>query len=255
MIRLFIIVLNLIIFMVPGLYSYNAKELKKDTPIWQYQAQDLIENLIIIDKLADMDRILEVYKENFIKIDLPQAYYEAGIKFYNKQLKGQALQAFMKGYGFYQDSIYKTDCLFYISKILYQDNKRESALVFINRLITKLNSKENTNQTLRDEAQKLKRRIRWEYLSKSEGLPDDSISDVEFDGDDVWLCMWTGGIARYTRSSRTLILFNPQNSGLVSIHIRDCRIFKIKSGSRPMKDSAIIIKRPGNGKQLKILVM
>jgi hypothetical protein len=38
-------------------------------------------------------------------------------------------------------------------------------------------------------------------------MPDDSICDIEFDGDDVWIGMWSGGMGRYTRSDNTVALF------------------------------------------------
>lgn len=47
----------------------------------------------------------------------------------------------------------------------------------------------------------LLRRLTIVHLGKANGLPDDSISDIAVDGDDVWISTWGGGLVRYSRSS------------------------------------------------------
>lgn len=195
--------------------------LKDPKRVTQAVFTDSIENAVIGGNQDELAGIVKLYPENFREIDMTRAYYEAGLRFYKRKTRMLALKVFLSGYEVYSDSPYKTPCGFYIAKILYQQNQRESALFYINRVLEKLKA----GDPLEKEAARLKRRIRWEYLSRYEGLPDDSISDIEFDGDDLWLGMWTGGAARYTRSENKLRIFREKSGGLLSRHVRDIRVY------------------------------
>lgn len=181
-----------------------------------------VEEAVIGDQLETLSKLVKLYPENFRKIDMTRGYYETGLKFYRKKMKMLALKTFLNGYEVYSDSPYKSRCGFYIAKVLYQQNNRESALFYVNRVIEKL----EPGDPLAEESKRLKRRIRWEYISRYEGLPDDSISDIEFDGDDLWLGMWTGGAVRFTRSQNSLRIFRSGKQGPVSRHVRDIKIYR-----------------------------
>jgi len=132
-----------------------------------------------------------------------------------------ALKCFIQGFHTFDDSIYKWYCGYYVSSILYQNNNRDSAIFYINRVEKNLTN----DKIMMEQIKKLKKRIRWEYISKFEGLPDESISDIEFDGDDIWIAMWTGGVGRFTRSSKILTIFNMKD-GLLSPHTRCLQALK-----------------------------
>lgn len=65
--------------------------------------------------------------------------------------------------------------------------------------------------------------VRWQYIGREEGLPDDCVSAIAFDGDDIWFGLWMGGVARYTRS-RELIRIYTVRDGLASSYIRDIQV-------------------------------
>jgi ligand-binding sensor domain-containing protein len=47
----------------------------------------------------------------------------------------------------------------------------------------------------------LLRRLTILHIGKENGLPDNSISDIVVDGDDVWISTWGGGLVRFARSA------------------------------------------------------
>ncbi|MDH4199332.1 MAG: tetratricopeptide repeat protein [Spirochaetia bacterium] len=47
----------------------------------------------------------------------------------------------------------------------------------------------------------LLRRLTFMHIGKTNGLPDDAISDIVEDGDDVWIATWGGGLVRFSRST------------------------------------------------------
>lgn len=96
---------------------------------------------------------------------------------------------------------------------------RELALHYVNRLLS-----EYPRYPGRQDAMELKQAIRWRYLTKKDGLGDDSISTICFDGDDVWIGTWLGGVSRFTRSVERQHLFTTSNSKLVSNLVRDIAI-------------------------------
>lgn len=216
--------LAVLILLTTAAWPVTVSELKKDYPLSQADVQDLVENLVISDRLSELERLAMVYRRNFKNTDLEKAVFDAAVRYYNKKYTMLALRIFQKSYNSFNQHPYREQSGYYLAKIYYQMNNRESALYYINRVLEKVSGDTN-NRELNQESQRLKRRIRWDYISRVEGLPDDSISDIEFDGDDVWISMWTGGVARFTRSSRSLNIFNIKNSGLLSMHMRDSEVY------------------------------
>lgn len=96
---------------------------------------------------------------------------------------------------------------------------RELALHYALRVI-----REFPDSAERVRAEALRRVVRWRYLRKEHGLADDSISDIEFDGDDVWVATWLGGISRFTRSTGSVVRFRASKSGLVSNLVRSLAV-------------------------------
>jgi hypothetical protein len=226
-----IYILLFIFFLLPlSLYSLDSSNLKNGKKLYQTEFQELIEDSIIKNQLSEIDRLSKLYPASFSSLDFSRSYYDAGICFYTNGRKMLALKAFMKGYDAFQGSLFKSKCAYYTAKILYQNANRPSALFYINRALElgleAARKQSGTNTEELDEISKLKRRIRWEYISRLEGLPDDSISAIEFDGDDLWLGLWTGGAVRFTRSANILTLFKGKGGGLISKHVRDIKVFQ-----------------------------
>lgn len=51
-----------------------------------------------------------------------------------------------------------------------------------------------------DELKFLLRDVSLFHIGEKQGLRDISISDIQVDGDDIWIATWNGGVYRYTRS-------------------------------------------------------
>ncbi|MGA2141284.1 MAG: hypothetical protein ABSG94_02580 [Brevinematales bacterium] len=185
-------------------------------PDSQAALSNWIKDLVIMNRLSDADRLYKNNPARFSNLDLGKGFYDAGMSFYDSGKRMLALKTFRKGSLVFQDSIYKGFCLLYTAKIYYQKNNRESALYYVNRAL----DKGSTNSPLCSQSERLKRMIRWEYIDSRAGLPDNSISAIEFDGDDIWIGLWTGGICRFTRSSRVLTIYKVRAGGIVSGHVR-----------------------------------
>ena len=68
----------------------------------------------------------------------------------------------------------------------------------------------------------LARSLMWSYLTPRElGLNDANISAIATDGDDVWVGSWTGGLARFTRSTGQRTVFRQGPRSLLSLRVRD----------------------------------
>lgn len=197
------------------LHPWSLEDLR-GVDLTQEQLKAIITELIIQDRTEDLQKWKRVYPSSFFDLDFSRAFYESGQAFYARDQRMLALKAYLKGFVVFEESDFKTLCGYEAARILYQNYERESALFYINRVL-----EARIDSALREQAEKLWRRIRWEYISRHEGIPDDSISDVEFDGDDVWIGMWTGGVGRFTRSTYSLKLFRSRQDGLLSPHVRD----------------------------------
>lgn len=210
-----------LLIIVPSLTFAGWKiEDVKNKKLTQEQLKSLVDNMIVKHQLTELERWKEIYSESFEGLDWTRAYFEVGLEYYEKEMEMIALKAFLKGFGVFGQSPYKYRCAYYVAKIMYNQNKRESALYHINRALKGFKGDDEWTQ----KALELKKRISWQYISSYEGLPDDSISDIVFDGDDVWIGMWTGGVAWFTRSAQTIMLFRYKPGGLISDHVRDIAI-------------------------------
>ena len=68
----------------------------------------------------------------------------------------------------------------------------------------------------------LARALMWSYLTpRTIGLNDANISAIATDGDDVWVGSWTGGLARFTRSTGQRTVFREGPRSLLSLRVRD----------------------------------
>lgn len=182
--------------------------------VTQSELSELIDNWHTLKKDSRLKRMMKLYPTAFQGLDISEAYYRDGMRYYRDAQRLTSLFFFLRGFAIFDDSPFKYKCAYQASKVLYQQRNRESALYYINRVL------EHSEGNLKQEALRLKKRIRWEYFSRFEGLPDDSISDIEFDGDDVWISMWTGGVSRFSRSSGVVRIFRAHKNELISDHVR-----------------------------------
>jgi len=100
----------------------------------------------------------------------------------------------------------------------YQHNDRVMAYKYLQNLF-KLDYKKGNFA----EINLLFKKVRWQYISKEDGLNDTCVSAIAFDGDYIWMGLWLGGVARFTRSSHDLTIYGVRN-GLISKYIRDIKI-------------------------------
>lgn len=108
------------------------------------------------------------------------------------------------------------DALFRVAEWALGQGRRELALYYINRLLA-----EHPRWPHRQHALLLKKAVVWRTITVADGLGDNSVSSIRFDGDDVWVGTWLGGVTRFSRSQGRLEKFSVQNSGLVSDLVRD----------------------------------
>ncbi|MFN4216435.1 MAG: hypothetical protein ACK4HQ_03425 [Brevinematales bacterium] len=175
-----------------------------------------IQSAVLANRLSQLKEYILKNPSQFEGVDIAGVYGDVATNYYGQKNFFFALMTATEGYFMKGSSEGRALCAYYAARVLYQQNNRESALFYVNRSLELF----PTNHTMYSSAKRLKRQIRWEYLSRSEGLPDDSVSDICFDGDDVWFSMWTGGIGRFTRSSLSLLLFSSKMGGLKSDHTR-----------------------------------
>lgn len=65
----------------------------------------------------------------------------------------------------------------------------------------------------------LLRRLTLLHIGKKNGLPDDAISDIQVDGDDVWISTWGGGLVRFSRSTEEFIKVPVPSSQLRNLYV------------------------------------
>ena len=200
----------------------------KNRKVAQYELTDIIMDLAIEENGALLDRWRSLSPKSFEKLDFTKAYLLAANRSLEQRLTNQALSLYIRSFQWIDKNYYdKVEAAFQASFHLYAQNKRSEALFYINRAIESL-AKIRNNHPLAEDLFFLKRRIVWRYFSRFESLPDNAISAVEFDGDDVWIGMWSGGVGRFSRSSLRLDLYNERNTKLPSNYTRDILVRKDK---------------------------
>jgi ligand-binding sensor domain-containing protein len=210
----------LVIILLPALIFGVRLDDLRERQLTQEELHSLVKTSIITSRVEEFGRLTGNYSGNIRGLDLARAYYEVGMEFYEEGLRNLAFTAFRNGFVVFDDSRFKARCAYMMARTFFERGQKESALYYINRAMERGGDDKEFVDTLF----RLRRRIRWDYIGRYEGLPDESISAIEFDGDDVWIGMWTGGVARFTRSSKKLAVFRQRTSGLISDHVRDIAV-------------------------------
>ncbi|MDH4263244.1 MAG: tetratricopeptide repeat protein [Spirochaetia bacterium] len=134
-----------------------------------------------------MAKISEIYRDWKSAID----YYQQALlvldPYMKKSVKDKKLFKIIKDQ---KRDIYYSLGLLYAEKFLNQELAH-----------TYLTGAVELGQTMTQPLSFLLRRLTILHIGKENGLPDDAISDLAVDGDDVWISTWGGGLIRFSRSS------------------------------------------------------
>jgi len=196
----------------PGFLT-NSSFTKFDMASW-------VRDRISQEAVTDIDLLIKKDKIMLKNIDMPEVYYIAGTNFYGSGEKMLGLKAFQMGFSASNAGPFSYDCAYYAARIFYQNGDRDAALLYLNDVINGTKDK-----ILASNAADLMRRARWEYISREDGLPDDSISGLDFNGTDLWVATWTGGVARYIKDRNVMLIYRAQKNGLISNFARDIKLW------------------------------
>ncbi len=202
-------------FFVSG-WGFEPLQLASFQRVPREELARAVRSAVLVNRLSQLKDYILKNPSQFSVLDVPSVYLDVATNYYQQKNFYLSLMVATEGYFMKGSAESRALCAYYAARVLYQQNNRESALFYINRAMELLPQKHDFSVAVR----RLKRQIRWEYISRSEGMPDESVSDICFDGDDIWFSMWTGGIGRFSRSSLELNLFSQKNSGLKSDHTR-----------------------------------
>ncbi len=209
-----------IIILVPQIvYTQVTFENIKNRQIVSFELTDIIFDLSINGQLESLDRWKEIIPISFKGLNFTKSYVDAGDRLIKLNYTNEAIASYIKAYQYIDKEVdLKIEASYNASFLLYAQHKRSEALFYIDRAIELIAKK---NHSLAEDIFYLKRRIVWRYFSRLNALPDNAISAVEFDDDDVWIGMWSGGVGRFSRSESKLDIFTVRNTGLPSNYIRD----------------------------------
>ena len=224
----YLMMLGLLIVYPKIHYSAVTFEQIKNRQIVQFELTDMMLDLSAQKNIDLLATWVELSPNSFRKLNFSKAYLDAGDRLIKRNLTNQALILYIKAYQSIDKEIsIKVEATYKASFFLYAQRKRSEALFYINRSIEELIELKGEH-VLAEDIFYLKRRIVWRYLSRLESLPDNAISAIEFDGDDVWIGMWSGGVSRFSRSTAKLDIFNARNTKLPSDYARDILVQKDK---------------------------
>lgn len=226
--RLLIFIILIHIYVAIPLNASVQFEQIKNRQIAQFELTDIMIDLARQNNIDLLEQWKKLSPKSFENLDFTKAYLLAADRSLDQHKTNQALSFYIKSYQAIEKTHpSKVEAAYKASFFLYAQKKRAEALFYINRSIEEL-IKVNLKHPLASDIFYFKRRIVWRYFSRLEALPDNAISTVEFDGDDIWIGMWSGGLGRFSRSSSQLDLFNPRNTDLPSFYVRDILVHSDK---------------------------
>lgn len=238
-------ILHFLLFCYTQMFAVVEFQNIKNRKVAQFELTEIMTDLLDNNSLHLLDRWREISPKSFKNLDFTKAYLLAGDRVLQKKYSNQALLFYVKAYQTIDNNYAdKITAAYKASMILYAQKKRSEALFYINRAIEKMDLLK-TKHPLSSEIYSLKRRIVWRYFSRLEYLPDNAISAVEFDADDVWIGMWSGAVARFSRSASRLDIFNSKNSAIPSHYVRDILVQPDKVWVATDKGMAYYLKSNG----------
>ncbi|MGL4676199.1 MAG: ligand-binding sensor domain-containing protein [Brevinema sp.] len=205
-------------------YANITFENIKNRKIVSFELTDIILDLSLNDSIETLDRWRELSPSSFRRLNFTKSYIDASTRLLRLNETNKAIQGYIKAYQYIDKEYHlKIEAAFQVASLLYAQSKRSEALFYINRTIELLvkYDKKNTKHPRTKDIFSLQRRVVWRYFSRLDFLPDNAISTVEFDNDDIWIGMWSGGLGRFSRSQLQLDLFTPKNTALPSYYVRD----------------------------------
>lgn len=219
----------LVLFLLMPTIHYTDVTLEsiKGRQVAPFELTDIIFNLSLDNKIDSVDRWRALCPMSFKDLNFTMSYVQAGDRLLGLNKTNQAIRSYIKAFQQIDKEVdLKIEAAFRSSMLLYAQQKRTEALFYINRAVELLAKHNKVTHKLAKDIFYLKRRIVWRYFSRIDSLPDNAISSIEFDGDDVWIGMWSGGVGRFSRSESVLDLFNVNNTALPSNYVRDILVME-----------------------------
>ncbi|MBE7411035.1 MAG: hypothetical protein L6Q54_11090 [Leptospiraceae bacterium] len=108
------------------------------------------------------------------------------------------------------------ECYFLTSKYSYQEGNTPDAYKYFHLLSENYFS-------VNPEHKRLIKQIMNSAITESNGLPEETVTSIKFDNDDIWIGTFISGLVRYTRSSGKFVVFTTED-GLLSNEVRDILI-------------------------------
>lgn len=155
----------------------------------------------------------------FSGVQVDRRWYRLGECYRQTFQPSQAAEAWLQVIRAARQSKWNAHSLYRLAEYYFEKKNRELALHYINTVVRKYR-----NLPLLSRAKTLRRSIRWRFITKQQGLADNSVSAIVFDGDELWIGTWLGGITRFQRSTGVQTLFRAAGSALVSDLIRDIAV-------------------------------
>jgi len=132
---------------------------------------------------------------------------------------------------YYQNSILVIDRQIYLQKKNKELREKKRDILYALGIIyaERLNDKElahiyltgatELGQKITPGLMFLMRQMSLTHLTTENGLPDNSISDIQVDGDDVWISTWGGGLVRFSRSTQKFEKINLPSGQLRDLYV------------------------------------
>jgi len=105
------------------------------------------------------------------------------------------------------------ECYYLASKYSYDEGNIPEAYKFYHLMSDKY-------LLTNPELVRLKKQIMNFAIRESNGLPEETVTSIKFDRDDIWIGTFMSGLVRYTRSSNKFVTFTTED-GLLSNEVRD----------------------------------
>lgn len=170
-----------------------------------------------LQAIGEMQRVLDSYRQD--RAGRSRIFFLIAESYERLYRKQDAIDAYLQVVRNGHRDNHMARALLRLANWAHDRKQHELALHYANRLLD-----EFPLWGGREQAETLRRVSRWRYIRKVDGLADDSVSDILFDGDDVWVATWLGGITRFTRSSGQVTRFKASPGGLVSNLIRSMTV-------------------------------
>jgi len=187
-------------------YCYYYMNLRQKSLIYfKDYLSSIPDSAIDSDQYIDTNMMIaDIYRENHRINDALKSYQDS-LLIINRKLE------LKKNIEIYKE---KKKIITYQLGMIYasQEDKSETAYDFLMESIA-------LGYPYSDTLKFLLRSLSMHHIGLENGLPDLAISDIQVDGDDVWIATWGGGLVRYSRSSNIFAKINVPSDQLRNIYV------------------------------------